>query len=148
MNRTNVVGATEPQSGTPNQGDESSGFWTAAAQGRLSIRHCQACDSSHHYPRAICPFCGSQDLGWRDCEGTGTIYSLSITRPKGREPFAVAYVSLPEGVTLLTRILGIADAPPKIGDTVAVVFCEQSDGRHLPFFRKHESKGRSSGGNT
>jgi uncharacterized OB-fold protein len=113
----------------PNQRNDAAGFWDAAAEGRLRIRHCTGCNASHHYPRAVCPFCGSQDLEWRDCAGMGEIYSVTVTR----------YVTLPEGVTILTRILDAGDDPPRIGDAVKAVFREQGDGRHLPFFVKANS---------
>ena len=43
----------------PQINPETKPFWDAAAQGRLLVKKCQACGQSHHYPRALCPFCFS-----------------------------------------------------------------------------------------
>src|SRR5262249_18728695 len=75
-----------------------------AAQGRLMIKHCTACHQPHHYPRSICPFCGSDATEWRPASGRGTIYTYSIMR-RVPEPYAIAYVTLEEGPTMMANIV-------------------------------------------
>ena len=84
------------------------------------------------------------DLVWEETErrglelapasGRGTIYSLSVTeRPDHRR--VVAYVTLEEGPTMMTRII---DAPQDIaiGDAVTVDFEASPDGLTVPVFRR------------
>jgi uncharacterized protein len=64
----------------PPVNPETKPFWDAAAQGRLLIKRCTTCNEPHWYPRAICPFCGSERTEWMEASGHGTIYSYSVFR--------------------------------------------------------------------
>ena len=88
----------------PPVNPETKPFWDAAAQGRLLIKRCTACDEPHWYPRAICPFCGSERTDWMEASGHGTIYSYSVFR-RAPIPYAIAYVTLAEGPTMMTNIV-------------------------------------------
>jgi uncharacterized protein len=102
-------------------------FFDAAAQGRLLIRRCTTCGKPHWYPRPVCPFCMG-DTAWEDASGLGHIYSLTVTRRAGPTAFAMAYVTLDEGVTMLTNIVnGDLDAL-RIGQRVQVCFKTAGDG--------------------
>lgn len=79
-------------------------FWTGLAEGRLLLRWCRACECAHWYPRALCPYCSSHETEWRQASGKGTIYSFSIMR-RVSKPFAIAYVKLAEGPTMITNIV-------------------------------------------
>ena len=92
-------------------------FGAALAEGRLLVRHCTACDRHHHYPRSYCPFCGSGATDWTESNGTATIYSL--TRWRKRDGAIVpAFVTLPEGPTIMAMIVGDDDERLRIGDRV------------------------------
>lgn len=95
-------------------------FWLAAGRGELVLRHCRACDRLHHYPRGLCPWCSSADLGWRACAGTGVIESFSIVR-QGK-PYALAYVRLDEGISMLTNLIDCEPRELAIGLPVRVAF--------------------------
>lgn len=41
-------------------------------QGRFVIQHCQGCGRHVHFPRELCPHCGSEDLRFVDPQGLGT----------------------------------------------------------------------------
>ena len=41
------------------------------------IGKCKDCGKVHHYPRAICPHCFSQNLELQQAKGTGVIYTFS-----------------------------------------------------------------------
>jgi uncharacterized OB-fold protein len=58
------------------------------------IGKCKDCGKIHHYPRAICPHCFSQNLELQQAKGTGEIYTYSVTRRGTPTPFAIAYVKL------------------------------------------------------
>ena len=114
--------ATERTIPAPLVYPEQEPFWAAAREGRLMLGHCRACSRPHWYPRSICPLCGSDDTGLQPSGGRGTVYSVSHTLRAGPVPYAVAYVTLDEGVTMLTNIVDTDLAAVKIGDRVEVVF--------------------------
>lgn len=109
-------------------------FWEAASEGRLLVKHCMACNQPHWYPRPLCPFCGSDQTEFRESRGTGTIYTLSVTRRAGPTPYAIAYVTLDEGVTMLTNIVDCDLDSVQIGDKVRVVFKPSNGGPAVPMF--------------
>jgi hypothetical protein len=80
----------------------------AAAEGRLLLRHCDACGKPHYYPRPICPLCFSDRTRWLECAGDGTLYSFSL-QLRVEQPYVMAYVTLAEGPTVMTRIVDCAD---------------------------------------
>ncbi|HEY5105212.1 MAG TPA: OB-fold domain-containing protein [Caulobacteraceae bacterium] len=84
---------------------EGQPFWDAAAQGRFLIKRCGACGEPHWYPRAICPFCFSEDTAWEESAGEGVIYTFSVMRRNTPAPYAIGYVTLDEGVSLLTNFV-------------------------------------------
>ncbi|MFN0185708.1 MAG: Zn-ribbon domain-containing OB-fold protein [Aquabacterium sp.] len=110
-------------------------FWRAAGEGRLLLRHCDACGEPHWYPRPICPLCGSDRTSWRQASGRGTVYSVSVTRGGGAEPYAIAYVTLEEGVTMMTNIVDTDLDHVRIGDAVELVFKPSAGGQAVPMFR-------------
>jgi uncharacterized protein len=112
---------------------ETRPYWEGAAAGQLLIKHCTACGEFHHYPRSICPFCGSDRTEWRQASGRGTVYSFSVMR-RAAEPYAIAYVTLEEGVTLMTNIVDCDLDQIRIGQAVRVVFKPSDSGPPVPMF--------------
>ena len=84
---------------------ESQPFWDAAAQGRFLIKRCRACGEPHWYPRTLCPFCFSADTAWEESPGAGAIYTFSVMRRNTPIPYAIGYVTLDEGISLLTNFV-------------------------------------------
>ena len=76
----------------------------AARDGRLLLKRCRSCGEPQDYPRPICPFCMSDDTEWLEASGHGEIYSWSVQR-RADPPYAIAYVTLSEGPTMLTAIV-------------------------------------------
>jgi len=111
---------------------ESQPYWSAADEGRLLVKRCTACGEFHHYPRDICPHCLSADTEWRAAAGTGTVYSFS-TMGQGEAAYTLAFVTLDEGVTLMTNIVDCDPATVSIGQKVRVVF-KPTDGHAVPMF--------------
>lgn len=109
-------------------------LWNAANEGKLLVKHCRACNHPHWYPRPLCPFCGSTDTEFREAAGTGIIYTLSVTRKAGPIPYAIAYVTLDEGVTMLTNIVDCDLDSVRIGDKVRVAFKPSQGGPAVPMF--------------
>lgn len=117
----------------PQPGPETQPFWDAAAQGKLVYKKCRSCGEPHHYPRALCPFCFSDRTRWQECSGHGTIYSFSVMR-RAPVPYALAYVTLAEGPTMLTNIVDCDLDAIRIGQAVALVFKPSENGQPVPMF--------------
>lgn len=108
--------------GAPICTTENLEFWEGTAKKVLRIKHCEACNRPHWYPRTLCPFCLSDRTVWKDAVGTGTVYSFSVLRRGANAPYAIAYVQLDEGVTLLSNIVDCDLDTLSIGDTLKVTF--------------------------
>jgi hypothetical protein len=119
----------------PQANPETRAFWDAAAQGKLVIKSCRACGQAHYYPRALCPFCLSDQTEWKDCRGTGTIYSYSVMR-RAEAPYAIAYVTLDEGPTMMTNLVDCDFDALRIGQKVKVVFTPTEGGPPVPTFTR------------
>jgi len=111
---------------SPGTNVENQPYWDAAKQGKLMVKFCAACNKNHFYPRALCPHCLSADTQWRESTGGGTIYSYSVMR-RVPQPYAIAYVTLDDGVTMMTNIVDCDFDQLTIGQRVKVAF-RQSDG--------------------
>jgi uncharacterized OB-fold protein len=119
-------------------------FFDAAAQGKLLIRKCNACGEHHHYPRSLCPYCFSDQTEWRDAKGSGTIYTYSVLRRGVPVPYCIAYVTLDEGVSMLTNIVDCDLDAVKIGMKVRVLFKPTDGGPPVPMFTPaQENRGQS-----
>ncbi|WP_205520773.1 Zn-ribbon domain-containing OB-fold protein [Propylenella binzhouense] len=113
---------------------ETEPFWKAAAEGRFLIKRCTDCGKPHWYPRAVCPFCMSAATVWEEASGRGTIYSYSVAR-RAPEPYAVAYVTLEEGPTMLTNVVDCDLDALAFGQAVVVTFKPSDGGYPVPMFR-------------
>jgi uncharacterized OB-fold protein len=109
-------------------------YFEAAAQGKLLLKKCKDCGEVHHFPRGICPFCFSTNLDWVEAKGTGTIYSYSVTRRGTPVPYCVAYVTLDEGITMLTNIVDCDLDTVRIGQKVKLTFKATQNGTPVPMF--------------
>jgi len=117
----------------PTVNPEGQAYWEAAGQGKLLLKFCTACNEYHHYPRALCPHCFSDKTEWREAKGTGTIYSYSVMR-RAAPPYAMAYVTLDEGVSMMTNLVDCDFDALKIGQRVKVVFKPSEGGPAVPMF--------------
>ena len=112
---------------------ETAAYWQAADEGRLLVKRCSACGEFHHYPRDLCPFCLSDATEWVEATGTGTVYSFS-TMGQGEAAYTLAYVTLAEGPTMLTNLVGAEPSAFAIGQPVRVVFTPSEGGPAVPMF--------------
>jgi uncharacterized OB-fold protein len=117
----------------PRTNVENQPFWDAAAQGTLLLKRCRACGASHYYPRAHCPHCLGPDTEWIASTGRGSVYSFSVMR-RVPAPYAIAYVTLDEGVTLMTNIVGCDLDRIAIGMRVRVGFRPSDGALLIPIF--------------
>ena len=113
-------------------GPDTEAYWKAAAEGRLLLRR-GASGRPHFYPRALCPF-DMSDTEWFEATGRGTIYSYSVMR-RASPVYAIGYVTLEEGVSMLTNFVDCDLDALRIGMPVHVVFKPAGDGAgKLPCF--------------
>ncbi|MFC4670885.1 Zn-ribbon domain-containing OB-fold protein [Seohaeicola nanhaiensis] len=116
---------------TPRPARSEAPQWQSE-DGSLILAKCEDCGEPHYYPRVICPFCSSDNLSWITCSGRGRIYSVSVFR-RAEPPYALAYVTLDEGIKMMTNIVDCDLDAIRIDDPVAVVFKDRN-GIPTPMF--------------
>jgi uncharacterized OB-fold protein len=117
----------------PQPNAETAAFWQAAEEGKLMIGKCNACAKVHYYPRTICPFCFSDKTELQQASGNGTIYTYSVMR-RAPIPYAIAYVTLSEGPTMMTNIVDCDLDNIRIGQPVRLVLKPSDGGPPVPMF--------------
>ena len=123
------------------------GWFTTGDEPALLASTCTACGTPHFPPLpdwATCrnPACGSGEMEARPLSRRGTVWSYTDAqyqppapyRSAGEEfvPFALAAVSLPEGLTVLGQVAdgyGVGDL--KVGAEVELVVEELVDGESI-----------------
>ena len=113
---------------------ETKPFFDAAAEGKFLIKRCTACKQVHWYPRAMCPYCHSDATVWEESPGTGVIYTYSVMHRSPSGPYAIGYVTLDEGVSLMTNFLDVPPDGLSIGMKVKVKFQPTENGPPVPVF--------------
>ncbi|MSQ59865.1 MAG: Zn-ribbon domain-containing OB-fold protein [Betaproteobacteria bacterium] len=113
---------------------ENKRYFDAAAQGTLLVGKCNDCGEAHFYPRVLCPHCFSDKTEWVAAKGTGVIYSYSTLHRGVPVPYTLAYVTLEEGVTMMTNLVDCDPSSLAIGQRVKVVFKEADEGAKVPMF--------------
>lgn len=116
---------------------ETAPWWDATRERRLLIQHCRGCGHLQHYPRPMCLDCGRDDLDFVPAEGRGILHSFSMVHrspdPEAYPaPYTVALVTLAEGPTIFTRLIGVEH--PVCDMPVILDWWPLADGRHLPVF--------------
>ncbi len=125
--------ASERKITAPVPNPETQAFWDAARSGRLLLKKCGACGAIHYYPRAVCPFCFSDKTLWQEAKGEGTIYTYSVMR-RVPVPYAIAYVTLAEGISMMTNIVDCDLDKIRIGQKVKLVWKPSEGGPPVPMF--------------
>ena len=119
---------------SPINNPENTVFLEAAQNNQLVLKYCNSCKEVHYYPRTICPHCGSDNTTWVNSDGVGEIYSYTVMRRGVEVPFAMAYVRLQEGISLLTHLTNCDVDSIGVGQKVKVVFQETQDGQKTHLF--------------
>jgi uncharacterized OB-fold protein len=125
----------------PHVDEESKGYWEACRRHELVLQRCGACNTLRYYPRAVCTECMSSEVRWERMSGRGTVYTFTATyqnqSPGFRDelPYVLAYVTLDEGVQMLTNIVGCPADQVKIGMPVEVTFEDVNEQIAIPRFK-------------
>lgn len=107
-------------------------------RGVFALATCTRCDRAHFSPRVVCPYCGSDALGWRQSRGLGVIYSTSTIEPRGGQPYAVVLVDLDDGPRLMSNVVGMPADQVRIGMRVKVRIGTPDD-RAVPLFEEESA---------
>jgi len=119
---------------------ESEVYWAACNENKLLLKKCGDCSETHFYPRAICPNCLSDNTQWYEASGKGRIYSYSVMR-RVPTPYAIAYVTLDEGVAMLTNIVDCDLDNLAVNQNVELTFRSSENDQKLPMFRTLKNEG-------
>lgn len=117
----------------PPENPESAAFYAAARLGRFLIGRCTGTGRLFWHPRAVSPFDGGP-AELVPASGRGVIYSFSVMR-RVEPPYALAYVTLAEGPTMMTNLVDGDFDRFRIGQAVELVWKPASDGTPVPCFR-------------
>ena len=107
-------------------------------EGRLVVQRCAECGRAASYPRPLCPHCWSERLGFEAASGRGRIVAWSLVHRPNHEsffaeaPIVLAEIALPEGTSLIARVICEPDAA-RTGAAVELV--ADAERYPLPTFR-------------
>ncbi len=110
-------------------------FWEAAAENRLVVQRCGACQTWQWGPEWICHQCLARDMRWTEVAPHGRIYSYErVWHPahpalKGHTPFLAVLVELPEAgnVRMIGNLLGDPRQDVQIGTEVVADYEHHKD---------------------
>jgi uncharacterized OB-fold protein len=115
-------------------------YFEAWARGQLLIQQCTDCGHWQHYPRALCEQCGGSPE-FREQEPVGTVYTYTIIRQMGVEPFRsevpfpIAMVELACGVKIMGTLTHCDVDDVHIGMPVEAYPICFGGGIALPYWR-------------
>ncbi|MGI9432493.1 MAG: Zn-ribbon domain-containing OB-fold protein [Myxococcota bacterium] len=116
-------------------------WWEAAAEHRLVVQRCTACEHTRLPPSPVCPECRSGQADWREVSGRGEVYTYTtVHRPIAAEqelPFVIAVIALEDsgGVRIISNLVGVAPNELAIGMPVELVWEDMSSDLAIPRFR-------------
>ena len=119
---------------SPPMSGENEAFWAAANEGRLMIPRCKDTGQFFWYPRNLSPFTLSNNVELVEASGKGTIYTYSVMR-RADPQYAIAYVTLEEGITMMTNIVDCDFDSLTVGQAVELDFYETENGQRVPVFK-------------
>ena len=121
--------------------NETAPYWEGCKKHELRIQKCGACGQYQFYPRIMCTKCSSDRVEWTKASGRAKVTTFTIVRrpvsPAFADdvPYVVALVTLDEGPTMMTNIVGCLPQQVKIGMQVAVTFEDWTEDISIPKFR-------------
>ena len=92
-------------------------YQQALDEGRFVIQRCGGCGQAVHFPREVCPHCGSDELSFQAAQGTGTVYAVTTVRRKAESggDLNVSLIDLDEGPRLMSRVANVPPDQVRIG---------------------------------
>lgn len=114
-------------------------FWRECEKRVFWLQYCRDCAKWQYYPRFICSHCASRHLVWRMPSGEGVLDSFTVIRRGAGgfaelAPYAVALVTLTEGPTMMSNVVGCDPEALAIGAALHLEF-DVRNSRTVPVFR-------------
>ena len=125
----------------PTPTHETRPYWDGCKRHELRIQQCGACGQHQFYPRLYCSKCFSERVDWVNASGRAKVTTFTIVRRpvspafKDDLPYVVALVTLEEGPSMMTNIVGCAPEQVTIGMPVAVTFEDWTEEISIAKFR-------------
>ena len=133
--------ATNVGKPVPTPTHETRPYWEGCKQHELRVQRCAACGYYQFFPRLYCAQCFGDRVEWVKASGRAKVLSFTIVRRppspafSDEVPYVVALVTLHEGPTLMTNIVGCAPEKVEIGMPVEVTFDDWTEEISIPKFR-------------
>ena len=116
-------------------------FWAGCQRHELLLAECNACSKAHLPPGPICPFCFSDDLGWRKASGRGQVTAWTVVHKewfaafRDDLPYNAVQVELEEGPRLTANLIGVDNDKISVGMKVEITFDDVTPEVTLPRFQ-------------
>jgi len=120
---------------------ETRPYWDGCKVRELRIQRCTGCGHFQFFPRICCTGCFGEHLEWVTTSGRAKVLSFTVVRRPvspafaADVPYVVALVTLAEGPTMMTNIVGCAPERVTIGMEVAVTFEDWTEDIAIPKFQ-------------
>lgn len=126
----------------PAPDDISRFFWDAAAERRLVLQRCAACEQLQYPPDVVCTFCQSEELVPTEVSGHASLYSFVVVDRAFHPgfvphlPYVLALVELAEqpALRMVTNVVDARADELSIGMPMRVTF-ERRGEVTMPMFR-------------
>ena len=124
----------------PRVNRDSAKYWESARAHELQLQRCDNCSKLRFYPSLSCRYCGSLDFEWTPISGKGEVYTYSIVyRAPGASysdllPLVVAMITLDEGPSMMSNVIGVDPSEVKIGMRVRLAYEDVNEAWTLPVF--------------
>ena len=123
----------------PKVTPETEAFWNGCREHKLLVPVCRHCGKTYWPAGKFCPDCLSEDTGWKEASGKGTLYSYVVFEqafhPSLTEklPYVVATVDLEEGVRLVSNVTDCELEEIRCGMPVTVDWADGEQYTHPVF---------------
>lgn len=107
----------------------------------MQLQKCDQCRQFYFPPGPICPHCFSTNFKWEKVSGQGEVYSYVVVRRspspdwEAYVPYVMAAIQLPEGVRMISNVVGCQPEDVKIGMKVEVIYEDATEEISLPKFK-------------
>jgi uncharacterized OB-fold protein len=128
----------------PRINRDSAPYWKSSKEHNLKLQRCSRCERFRFYPSLSCHFCSSLEFEWLPISGRGEVHTYSVVYRGPGAPFAdllplvVAMVTLEEGPTMMSNIVGTDPEDVRIGMPVQIAYEDVNDQITLPVFEPAE----------
>ena len=116
-------------------------FWEGSREHKLMLPRCDACGRPFWYPRELCPYCLSREIGWFEASGRGVLYSFTVIHQpahpafRGDTPYVYALVELDEGSRIIANLVECEPSEARIDLPVEAVYDDVTEQVTLVKFR-------------